>query len=254
VSDNPFPRERVSAMLRRMPAYLRLSWRLGKDPLLNKARRAAVVAAAGYLASPIDLVPGVVPLLGQLDDIAFALAAIKIALAGLDAERRQAHLDAVGLADSDLSDDLRAIGATTLWLGRATFRTTRRVVTVGGGAAGSAARTTARAAGKTTPVAKAAITRAVPIASAAGRTALTAGTAAGSAGRTAGRAAASAGGKAAILGGMLATTAETAIGRLQERARRGDSGTPAAPEGERSPEIEMDATPQPPPAPGSDAR
>ena len=41
-------------MVRRMPAYLRLSWRLGKDPLLSKARRAAVIGAAGYLASPVD--------------------------------------------------------------------------------------------------------------------------------------------------------------------------------------------------------
>ena len=75
MTHDPFPRERVAAMVRRMPAYLRLSWRLGKDPLLSKARRAAVIGAAGYLASPVDLVPGVIPVLGQLDDIAVALAA-----------------------------------------------------------------------------------------------------------------------------------------------------------------------------------
>ena len=83
MADDPFPRHRISALVRRMPAYLRLSWRLAKDPLLSKARRAAVVGAAGYLASPIDLVPGVIPLLGQLDDIAVAIAALRLALAGL---------------------------------------------------------------------------------------------------------------------------------------------------------------------------
>ena len=84
MAEDPFPRERVGATLRRMPAYLKLSWRLARDPLLSRARRATVIAAAGYLASPIDLVPGVIPVVGQLDDIAFAIAAIKIALSGLD--------------------------------------------------------------------------------------------------------------------------------------------------------------------------
>ena len=126
MTHDPFPRDRVAAMVRRMPAYLRLSWRLGKDPLLSKARRAAVVGAAGYLASPIDLVPGVIPVLGQLDDLAVALAAIRIALAGLSPERRAVHLEAVGLGDQDLTDDLRTVGATTAWIGRASFRTTKR--------------------------------------------------------------------------------------------------------------------------------
>ncbi len=122
-------------MARRMPAYLRLAWRLARDPLLSRARRAAVVGAAGYLASPIDLVPGVIPVLGQLDDLAVALAMIRLALSGLSPERRRFHLEAVGLTDADLSADLRTIGAATVWILRAGARTTARVVTVGGRAA-----------------------------------------------------------------------------------------------------------------------
>ena len=32
MTEDPFPRERVGATLRRMPAYLKLSWRLARDP------------------------------------------------------------------------------------------------------------------------------------------------------------------------------------------------------------------------------
>jgi uncharacterized membrane protein YkvA (DUF1232 family) len=124
--DDPFPRDRVATMMRRVPAYLRLSWRLTREPLLSRARRAAVIGAAGYLASPIDLVPGVIPVLGQLDDLAVALAAIRLALAGLSPERRRFHLDAVGLADEDLTADLRTVGATTAWILRAGVRATGR--------------------------------------------------------------------------------------------------------------------------------
>ena len=106
-------------MLRRLPAYLRLAWGLGRDPLLSRARRAAILAAAGYLASPIDLVPEVIPVLGQLDDLAVAIVALRLALDGLHPERRRMHLEAVGLVEADLADDLRTIGATTAWIARA---------------------------------------------------------------------------------------------------------------------------------------
>ncbi len=144
MSDDPFPRERVAAMLRRLPAYLRLAWRLAREPLLSRARRAAVVGAAGYLASPVDLVPGVIPVLGQLDDLAVALAAIRFAMSGLSPERRRLHLEAVGLADEELTADLRTVGATTAWLLRAGARTAFRAARVGGRAAVAGAGLAAR--------------------------------------------------------------------------------------------------------------
>lgn len=167
-ATDPFPRERVSATIRRMPAYLKLAWRLAKDPLLSRARRAAVIGAAGYLASPIDLVPGVIPVIGQLDDLAVALAALRIALAGLSPERRREHLDAVGLADQDLADDLRTVGATTAWIGRAGFRATKSTASAGVRAANAAARSTRSAADRATPTAKAAAARVTPMAQAVG--------------------------------------------------------------------------------------
>ena len=130
-SSDPFPRDRMSAMVRRMPSYLKLTWRLGKDPMLSRARRAAVIAAAGYVVSPVDLVPGFIPVLGQLDDIAFALLALRLALDGLHPERRRAHLEAVGLEDAHLAEDLRTIGATTAWLARSGIRVSVRVLREG---------------------------------------------------------------------------------------------------------------------------
>ena len=129
---DPFPRDRFAAMLHRLPNYVRLSWRLGRDPMLSKARRAAVVAAAGYVVSPVDLVPGIVPVLGQLDDLAFALLALRLALDGLHPDRRHAHLTAVGLEDAHIADDLRTIGATTTWIARSGLRLTGRVLREGG--------------------------------------------------------------------------------------------------------------------------
>ena len=102
------------------------------------------MGAAGYLASPVDLVPGVIPVLGQLDDLAVALAAIRFAMSGLSPERRRLHLEAVGLADEELTADLRTVGATTAWLLRAGARTAFRAARAGGRAAVAGAGLAAR--------------------------------------------------------------------------------------------------------------
>ena len=145
-TTDPFPRDRFAGTLRRMPRYGRLAWRVGRDPLISKARRAAVIAAAGYLVSPIDAVPDIIPVIGRLDDIAVILAALRFAMAGLDPVRRHEHLAAVGLKDDDLADDLRTLGATTTWTLRAGARTTARVTRRSASIGASAARTGGRAA------------------------------------------------------------------------------------------------------------
>jgi len=178
MADDPFPRDRAAATLRRMPAYLRLAWRLGRDPLLSRARRGAVLAAAGYLASPIDLVPGIIPIIGQLDDIAVALAALKFALAGLDGDRRREHLAAVGLEDGHLAEDLRTVGATSAWLLRFGVRTTGKAARQGGRIAVGGAHVASAVAAKTGPAARSAAAKAGPAARSAASAAAKAGGAA----------------------------------------------------------------------------
>lgn len=161
--SDPFPRTAFEGVVRHAPSYLRLAWRLAREPLLSRARRAAVVGAAGYLASPIDAIPGVIPVLGQLDDIAVAIAAIRFALGGLNAERRAAHLSAVGLTDADLRDDLGALGLTAAWTVRSGARLGVRATRTGVRAAIAAARAgkgpAARAAGRAGDAARSFIRR-----------------------------------------------------------------------------------------------
>lgn len=117
-----FPRDEFSALMRRLPRYGRLAWALARDPRLSRVRRAAVLAAAGYVISPVDLVPGVIPVLGQLDDLFVALTAIRLGLNGLRPEWRAERLAAAGLSQGDIEADLKATGRITVWLGRSGVR------------------------------------------------------------------------------------------------------------------------------------
>ncbi len=62
----------MKQLLRALPDLLRLIARLVGDPLLPRAAKVALGAAMVYLASPIDLIPDFVPLVGYLDDLLVA--------------------------------------------------------------------------------------------------------------------------------------------------------------------------------------
>lgn len=141
---DPFPKDRFTALLGRLPRYARLAWRLGRSDRLPRSRRAALLAGAAYLASPIDVVPGVIPVAGQLDDAAAVLLALRYALNGLPDAERRASLEAVGLDERAIGEDLRTIGAVYAWLARQgarlAWRGTRSVARLTGRVAAGAVR------------------------------------------------------------------------------------------------------------------
>lgn len=149
---DPFPRDRFVGLVGRLPRYLRLALGLVGDPRLPRSRRAAVLAAAAYLASPVDLVPGVIPVVGQLDDIAVALLALRTAVRALDPETRSRQLDAAGLAPGDLDADLVALGEIAGWLVRRGIAIGRRLALLAASASLAAARAGMLAARRGAPV------------------------------------------------------------------------------------------------------
>jgi uncharacterized membrane protein YkvA (DUF1232 family) len=62
----------VKALLRALPDLARLLARLIADPVLPRAAKIALAAAALYLASPVDLMPDFIPFIGYLDDLLLA--------------------------------------------------------------------------------------------------------------------------------------------------------------------------------------
>lgn len=63
-------------------ASLRLIGRLAVDPRVDVKRRVAAGLAVVYALSPIDVIPDGIPVLGKVDDVAVAVAALKSLLDG----------------------------------------------------------------------------------------------------------------------------------------------------------------------------
>jgi uncharacterized membrane protein YkvA (DUF1232 family) len=62
----------VIQLIRALPDLIRLIAKLVRDPMLPRAAKVALAAVMVYLASPVDLIPDFIPLVGYLDDLLLA--------------------------------------------------------------------------------------------------------------------------------------------------------------------------------------
>jgi uncharacterized membrane protein YkvA (DUF1232 family) len=72
-SDKP---QRNIGFFRSLWQQIRLSWALLLDNRVPLALKVIPLTAIAYVLSPIDLVPDVIPVLGQLDDLGVLMAAL----------------------------------------------------------------------------------------------------------------------------------------------------------------------------------
>src|SRR3990170_4346854 len=102
----PLLRMELMPVLRRLPAYSRLAWALVRDRRIKRRHRILLLGGIGYLLSPIDLIPGFIPVL--------------------------AHLAASDLSREILNADLSRVNRSGRLVTRAAFRTGRSLA-VGAG-------------------------------------------------------------------------------------------------------------------------
>ena len=101
----------------RLPMYARLGADLARDPDVPATAKASLVAAGAYAISPIDLVPGIIPIAGQMDDLALTHP-YSICRRMTPKEVVYPHLERAGITTQQIDDDLKAVRDTTIWLAR----------------------------------------------------------------------------------------------------------------------------------------
>lgn len=112
-------RESLRSLVREIPNFVKLLFRLARDPRVSKVDKGIVVAVGAYVLAPIDLIPDV-PFIGQIDDVMLVALAINRLLnnAGVDVlldhwdgevHHLEAALDLLERADSYLPGPLRAL-------------------------------------------------------------------------------------------------------------------------------------------------
>jgi uncharacterized membrane protein YkvA (DUF1232 family) len=95
-------------LIKKIPAYTKLTYNLYCDEAVPKRAKLKLSLGIAYNLSPVDLVPGFLPVLGQLDDLIVMLFGIRAALRLLPEQQASRHLQAVGFSRYDVDDDLES--------------------------------------------------------------------------------------------------------------------------------------------------
>ena len=108
--------ERFWEAAKRIPSYLRLGGGMAVDGRVPTEAKLSIALGGLYAVSPIDLVPGIIPVAGQLDDLMVLLVTLRRAVRACPPELAAEHLDRAGLTAADFDDDLAACRATVRWV------------------------------------------------------------------------------------------------------------------------------------------
>ena len=76
-------------------AELRLAWRLMREPRVPLVAKALPVLAGLYVLSPLDFIPDVLALLGQLDDLGILILSVKLFLRMCPSAAASFHAEAI---------------------------------------------------------------------------------------------------------------------------------------------------------------
>lgn len=106
----------LAPILNRMPAYTKLIYLLYSNPELKGKDKALLTAGLIYAISPIDLVPGFIPVVGQLDDVIIALGVLKRLLRKCPLETLNQYEERTGITLPVVERDLAAAKKVALGL------------------------------------------------------------------------------------------------------------------------------------------
>ena len=67
----------VMAYILELPRFLRLLWGLITDRRVSTTDKLLVAGAIAYIVMPVDLIPDVIPFLGEVDDVYLLIVALR---------------------------------------------------------------------------------------------------------------------------------------------------------------------------------
>src|SRR5215470_14427662 len=79
-----------------IPNFLKLLYRLFRDPRAPLAEKALIAGTIVYIISPLDFIPDVIPFIGQVDDLYLAALVVLRLLGRTDGEVLREHWDGGG--------------------------------------------------------------------------------------------------------------------------------------------------------------
>lgn len=100
---------RMARLVFKLPTYARTVWGIMRDPRTPIGLKGMMAAALAYVVFPVDLVPDVIPILGQADDLTILLLVLDMFIQNAPAEVRVEHAARARNGTADLDRDLQRL-------------------------------------------------------------------------------------------------------------------------------------------------
>ena len=100
---------RMARLVFKLPTYARTVWGIMRDPRTPIGLKGMMAAALAYVVFPVDLVPDVIPILGQADDLTILLLVLDLFIQNAPAEVRAEHAARARNGTADLDRDLQRL-------------------------------------------------------------------------------------------------------------------------------------------------
>lgn len=97
---------RLAQLVWKLPTYARVIWGMLRDRRTPAYLKLLLGAALVYLVTPLDLIPDMVPIIGQADDLTVLLLVLDLFLANAPAEVLAEHWERAEAGTAQLDTDL----------------------------------------------------------------------------------------------------------------------------------------------------
>lgn len=118
----------IFSIIGKLPRYSKLLVKLYKSRDIRKRHKLLLSMGIAYSVSPIELIPGIIPVAGQLDNLLIMLSCIKKVLEAANSEVREKYLQEMGMTIEEINEDIKLTSDTLKSIGKGTVKVVSNTV------------------------------------------------------------------------------------------------------------------------------